>query len=160
MNAIEIVEIEASNGPLLDKTEALFRQLYDFMKRRGLMIPLAEGGEMVWRKSMEKALGRFGHLVAALRGCHMLGFAHGTIRLTPEYLGGQRVGYITNVYVLPEMRGQRLGRQMIARLENWFLKNRVHSFEVQVLCQNEGARQFWEELGYEKELLQLRKLLC
>lgn len=156
MSGIEIREIGFAN-PLLDQVEGLFLQLYDFMARTGLMMPLVEGGQGLWRKSVEKGLGRFGCLLVALQKDTVVGFAHGMIRFVPEYLGGYKVGYITHTFVSPNSRGRGLGRKMVSELEKWFSDRDVHSVEVQVLSQNDQAAGFWEELGFEKELIQLRR---
>ena len=157
MTGVDIKEITGP-GPLLDEVEILFRELYRHMRDTGMLLPFARDGGTRWRVSTEKTLGRFSRLMVALQDDRVVGFAHGTIRFAPDFLGGKKVGYIPHVYVAASVRSKGIGALMIRELEEWFRQQDVHSFELQVLCENTAGIAFWQRLGYKKELLQMRKM--
>lgn len=158
MEDIRILEVNKDDA-YMDQIETLFAELYDYMANTGLLMPLIPHGEKLWRKSIEKLIGgRFGILLAAVTGEKVVGFAHGTIKFSPDYMGGLKTGYITQIFILPEHRTKRVGKKLVETLEEWFRNKGVHSYELQVLCGNTKGIGFWENLGYKKELLQMRKL--
>lgn len=159
MGDIVITEVN-KDGIYLDQIESMFARLYSCMSDTGLLMPLVPGGEKLWRKSVEKLIGgRFGMLLAAITGEKAVGFAHGAIRFSSDYMGSVKVGYITQIFVSPEYRSKNIGKMLVRTLEEWFKDKGVHSYELQVLCGNDNGVGFWESLGYKKELLQMRKMI-
>lgn len=159
MDDLRILEVNKDDA-YMDQIEILFAELYDYMANTGLLMPLIPHGEKLWRKSIEKLIGgRFGTLLAAVTGETVVGFAHGAIKFSPDYMGGLKVGYITQIFVSPEYRAKMIGKKLVEALEEWFKSKGVHSYELQVLCGNNNGMRFWESLGYKKELLQMRKML-
>lgn len=157
MPGVELREVNKGDA-LLDQVELLFKRLYAHLAEAGMQMPLVEGGEKLWRRSAEKLIGgRFGILVAAVRNGEAVGFAHGVLRYAPDYLGGLKVGFITNIYVDPEVRASGIGRSMIEYLETWFRAKETHSCELQVLAGNATGLEFWTRCGFSRELLQMRK---
>jgi GNAT superfamily N-acetyltransferase len=128
------------------------------MRTTGMLLPFAVDGEKLWRASMEKTMGRFARLIVAIEEEKAVGFAHGTVRFAPDFLSGVKVGFIHHVYVVSTVRSKGIGARMIQELEEWFREQDVHSYELQVLCENIPGIAFWEKLGYKKELLQMRKI--
>jgi len=157
LSDISIFEIKPGD-PLLDEMEGLFAHLYQYMGGTGLQMHPADGGEKMWRKSIEKlAGGRFGMLLGAKSDEKLIGFAHGAIRYSADYLGGLKVGYVTHLFVIPELRSTGIGKKLLSDIEGWFDSKDVHSYELQVLCDNSLGIRFWENMGYKRELLQMRK---
>lgn len=154
---INIREIIHGDDPAIIKLEALFRDMYRYMDNHGLKLELAEKGERKWLDGVIKGLGRFGVLQVAENGEAVVGFAHGSLRLTPDYLDSRKVGVITHVFVVEEYRGNRVGEDLVKGLEKWFASKDVHSVELQVLSGNKNGIAFWEKLGYPLELQQHRK---
>ena len=153
----EIKEISDKSDPKLENLALLFEEMYDFMAEQGLMLGLAEQGAQKWLNSIGQGLGRFGILYVCQTDEGVIGFAHGALRLTPDYLGSKKVGVITHVFVKDELRKKGAGRMLVEALEHWFEEQKVASVELQVLAPNDSAIQFWESTGYKKELLQFRK---
>jgi GNAT superfamily N-acetyltransferase len=157
---MEIEIRHAQKGePLLDQVERFLVRMYEDMSEKGLLLPLAPGGEALWRRSIEAGLGRFSALVLAVRGETLCGFVYGALRLTPDYLGGEKVGLLGHMYVIPEERRHGLGKKMYACLEEWFRDQSVESLELQVLCGNAPSISMCEQFGYRSELIQMRKFL-
>jgi GNAT superfamily N-acetyltransferase len=74
---------------------------------------------------------------------------------------GTRVtaGYIAGAYVIPSRRGCGVGRQLMEAAEKWFDSEGLLISELHVLWNNESARRFWNEAGYEPVIMGLRKKL-
>lgn len=68
-------------------------------------------------------------------------------------------GYIAGAFVHPDARRASTGRMLIAAAEDWLRTQGIAASELHVLYVNEGARQFWEEIGYEPLTLGMRKKL-
>ena len=89
----------------------------------------------------------------------VVGFAHGALRFSPDYLGMMKTGIITHIFVSPEFRSRGIGSQMLKKLQDWFIQKDTHSVELQVVADNKEAMRFWEKTGYKLELKHYRKLL-
>lgn len=153
------IEVCSAPGPWLDDVEPLFLKLYAHMASHGLLLPLALGGERNWRKGVELTLGRLGVVVLARDGSRAVGFAQGLVRVTPDYLGAQKVGYVGHVFVDEDVRRRGALKLMFPVLQEWFRSKGVSSLELQVLWRNTGAIEAWAAMGFERELLQMRKLI-
>jgi GNAT superfamily N-acetyltransferase len=153
----QIEHISAKEAAKMEAVGHLFTMMYEEMERHGLMVPLRGGGAGIWLKGIAPALGKLSLLVAAIDGEKVTGFAHGSLKFTPDYLGNKLVGAVTHIYVLPEFRSRGIARKMLDELESWFKGKGVHSIELQVVNRNEGAHKFWEACGYTTELKQFRK---
>ena len=137
--------------------EALFTRMYTHMTAHGLRLALATDGAKLWVESAARGQDRSSQLVVCTVDGELMGFAHGAIKLAPGYLGGEKFGSITHVFVEDRFRTRGLGRQLVKALEAWLMKQGSRSIELQVLCENAGAISFWRSLGYQDELLQLRR---
>ena len=157
-NKFFIQELSDKQDQRLDDVAVLFGKMYDDMLGHGLMLTLADDGPQKWLDSVKKSLGRFGVLYISVSEKGISGFAHGSVRLTPDYLGNKKVGVITHVFVKDEERQEGTGKALVSSLEKWFVDQKVHSVELQVLSDNHPALGFWEKLGYRTELQQYRKL--
>ncbi len=155
---ISIRELQDKNDPAFTEVGSLFQSMYAFMQKNGLQLTLAEDGSEKWLKGIKQSLGRFGVIFISSEGDTITGFAHGSIRLAPDYLGNRKLGAITHVFVNAEAREKGSGRALVHALENWFKEKEVHSIELQVLSANKNAIEFWNKLGYPAELIQNRKM--
>ena len=70
-----------------------------------------------------------------------------------------QTGIISGIFVLPEVRGQGIGKALAETAEAWFAENGLLTSELQVLHGNEAAQHLWEELGYKPLALGMRKNL-
>ncbi len=68
-------------------------------------------------------------------------------------------GYIAGAFVHPDARRANAGRMLVAAAEDWLRTQGIATSELHVLYFNEGARRFWQEIGYEPLTLGMRKKL-
>lgn len=153
-----IKELTDGTDPAWEEVENLFQEMYQFMTEHGLQLPLSENGSSQWLASVKKGLGRFGIVFVCVHEDEIIGFSHGSIRLSPDYLGNKKMGVITHVHVKDAYRKNKSGTALVKALEGWFEKQQVHSVELQVLSANNSAISFWEKLGYDQELIQYRRI--
>jgi ribosomal protein S18 acetylase RimI-like enzyme len=158
-NKMQIKALKSGDRKELTEVTGLIREMYAEMSSQGLMMPLAERGAELWVESIAKTLGRVSYLLVASSAGQVRGFAHGALRFLPDYLGGHLTGNITHIFVAPEERGSGMAAELLRSLEEWFISKKVHSIDLQVIPDNEGARKFWAKAGYPVELIQHRKII-
>ena len=134
----------------------LFRKMYDYMEEKGLKLTLTENGEQEWIKHARRMPGKMNHLVVAEAG-EIIGFAHGNIRQGPEYLGEIKTGFVSHVFVLPAFRRQKVASSLAKQLINALQASGARQLQLEVLTGNTAALQFWEALGFKKELYRMYK---
>lgn len=159
MAQIELQEIIVADDPRLARVEQMFFDMYDHIRDKGLMTPLIEGGEKIWMNSVKKSLGRFGCLIIASDGEKVIGFVHGLIRFLPDFLGGEKVGFVTHQHIEPDYRGHGLGKRLMEALEQWYHSKGIRQVELQANYYNEYSRKYLESSGYKYEIVQFRKFL-
>ena len=160
MSGVKVFELNKENPYIeqyLDQVENLFVQLFDYMKTVGLVTPLIKGGEKLWRDSLEKTIGKMSVLIIAEKDKEVMGFAHGILRFAPNFLGEYKIGFVPHVYVSSKVRAKGVGENLYLKLEEWFKQKDVKVYELQVLCGNSGAINFWEKMGYIKNIVQMYK---
>jgi len=158
MSDIQYRRLSHPEDQAFDQVKSLFSDMYSFMQANGLQLPLTEHGQDKWIQTVKRNVQRFSTVQIASKGDHVIGFAHGSLSMTPDYLGNKKVGVVTHIYVKPEYRKQDIAAILLSGLEEWFDEQQVHSIELQVLAENRGAIEFWKQMGYHNELLQFRKL--
>ena len=158
MTEIEYRRIEEPEDRVLEQVKQLFNDMYSQMHDHGLMLDLDPDGADKWIISLKRTLGRFAVLQIACQGEEVIGFAHGSLSLAPDYLGSKKIGVVTHIYVKPDYRSRKVATGLLDGLENWFKNQKVHSVELQVLSQNLEAMNFWRKMGYKSELFQFRKI--
>ncbi|WP_040247633.1 GNAT family N-acetyltransferase [Psychroserpens mesophilus] len=152
----EVFAIEA-NDPRMSQVEQLYKDLYDLEKEFGVSITLVEDGEKIWRKSIEKVLGKFAQIIVVSLGEEIVGLCYGNIKMLPAYFGSIKSGYLDAIIIKAEHRKKGLGDQMIQQLIDWWVANDVVVFEVERQITNENSAKNWERFGFKKELIRYRK---
>lgn len=160
MSDLRVIRLERADPELLDQVEALFAELYRVMDDNGNLMPLRPGGEKLWRRSIERTLGRVGLIAVGLTPENrVVGFLYATVVLLPEYLEGARAGRIQAIFITPEARGQGMARRLFDVVEPWLFGLGVTSLEVQTQLVNRRSVETWQRFGFEEEVVQLRKLV-
>jgi len=152
------ISLTKNDANYLDQLESMFYEYYKSMEDKGLIIKIMADGGKLWRKSIENGLGRTQNVVVVLADEKLVGFTWGYITLSPSYLGNSIMGVWNAIYVVPEYRPLGLSIQMYRDLEQWFIGKKVHSIESYSLMDNIRSIKFMKSLGFQEELIQLRKL--
>lgn len=155
---IQIKEVTGKEDDLIYfSISALFAEMHAFMNTKDLVLELAPNGEKVWINSIKGTLGKLNVLFAASVHDEIIGFAAGNLRLTPQYLGSKKVGYISHLYVKEEFRKTQVGRNLAEKTLSWFEKRNAHHIELEVLEKNIGAIVFWEKMGFNVDNIRMYK---
>lgn len=69
------------------------------------------------------------------------------------------VGYIKNLYIRPDLRGQGWGRELLRTAERWAAERGAEEIELDASVCNEEAVRMYEKAGYEVRRLRMAKRL-
>lgn len=157
MAAAVVHILDKADDPRCAGITELFEAMYREEAAYGSLAVLAPGGAALWLKGATAGLERFARLCVVEVDGRVVGFAHGAVRLLPDYIGGGAVGSVTHIYV--DARARRLGaaRILLNSLEEWFRARNVSRMELTVVSGNSAGRAFWTACGYEVALHQLYK---
>ena len=147
--------IRPGNGDDMSRLESLWLAFYEDQKRQGMLLDLAVDAFTHWTKSYVPVLGRFACLFVAEKNGELVGFLAGRIRSLPPYFGGFQAGFISDVYVADADRGQGVGRHLVLLATRWFQELGLTRIELQVITNNTPAREFYRQLGWSEELVQM-----
>ena len=88
-------------------------------------------------------------LLVAQSEIGVLGVAVLLTRIMPKPAGGMhKIVEVDNLVVRPDMRGQRIGRRLLAACVEWSRQRRAARVEVMVGDTNRDARRFYEAYGF------------
>ncbi len=59
-----------------------------------------------------------------------------------------KIGYISDLYVVEEFRGQGIGEALVEKIEAYFKEQHCDQIALSYLIANEPAHRFYEGLGY------------
>lgn len=135
--------------------EPLWIALYEDQKTKGMLVELPEGAFEKWTASLDPILDRFACLFVAEIDNEPVGFLAGRVRSLPPYFGGSQVGFISDVFVSEFHRGQGLGRKLVQLATDWFRNLGLSRIELQVIVNNNSAREVYRKLGWSEELVQM-----
>jgi len=139
----------------LERLQPLWEALYEHQAAHGMQIALPENAFVAWVSSMRPTLDRFSVVTVAENGTEVLGLVAGRIRMLPAYFGSEPVGFIGEVFVLPEARSGGVGEALVRKTIEWFGDREIRRIELQVVSDNPRALRFYERLGWKRELVQL-----
>jgi hypothetical protein len=154
-----IISVTKSDIGYLDQLEPMFYDYYKSMEDKGLVFNIIENGGTLWRKGIENGLGKSHNVLIALSNDIVVGFTWGYITLTPSYTGSKIIGIWNGLYLIPEFRSLGITKEMYIIMMRWFSEKNVHSVETQVLLGNQHSLQGAKNMGFEDEIIQLRKYL-
>ncbi len=69
------------------------------------------------------------------------------------------VGYIRNIYVAPDLRGEGYGRQLLDLAESWCRRHGVDRISLDASCCNERAVSIYERCGFDVVRVRMEKCL-
>lgn len=159
MNDIQYKIITNPSDPMLSDVESMFRDLYDHLTGKGQMNPLVKEGEKMWIISIKNTLNKLGIIFVAVSGDEVIGFINGQIRFLPNFLGGEKTGFLAHQFMRKKYRGMGIGEKLLQHLEEWFVKKGIKQMELYVNCDNDVAKEFYIHSGFENEWVQMRKFL-
>jgi GNAT superfamily N-acetyltransferase len=87
----------------------------------------------------------------------VVGYVMGVIvDMLPETFSAARSGFLADIYVLPDYRGQGVGRSLVEALRAWLQGRGVTHYEWFVAEKNSDARAFWQKVGGIDVMIRMR----
>ena len=74
----------------------------------------------------------------------------------PEW---QRSGYVTQLYVLPDHRGQGVGQLLVDSMLNWMAARGMTKVQLNVVVGEGGAEGYWRRHGFEPSRTRMQRAL-
>ncbi|MTB82444.1 GNAT family N-acetyltransferase [Providencia stuartii] len=89
------------------------------------------------------------HLLVAEYDGQVKGFCIAQKQTAPPYncMVPRQFAYIFDLVVSPELRGQKVGHQLIEQMKTWAKDNQLSHLELTALAQNHKAIKFYEREG-------------
>jgi ribosomal protein S18 acetylase RimI-like enzyme len=152
------LQIVLGGADRIDDVEPIYRSLYAHHVDVSTWRPGPErGADVAWgrrRARYAKTLGDpSGILLLAERDGRVVGMLIGEVEDEPEgsdtFAIPDRVAHLHDVAILPEARGVGVGHALMARFEAELRERGVVSYGRDVMAGNDGARRFYEALGFE-----------
>jgi ribosomal protein S18 acetylase RimI-like enzyme len=151
------VELFDFKGKDFAELARLTHEYFTELQRYDASIVFAEGWEPHYRQTMEAAMvsPRFFTRGVRVKG-QTAGFIMFGFRDEPMWQMRNR-GYLSNIYVIPALRRNGLGRLMVQDALKTLRRMDVKVMELDVYCANDTGRLFWQSLGFRnvKERLRL-----
>lgn len=69
----------------------------------------------------------------------------------------ERYGYVNNLFVEGNYRGQHLGEELLLHAQGWFKTRKVAKLRLTVTGSNLSARRLYERAGFEVERLEMER---
>jgi ribosomal protein S18 acetylase RimI-like enzyme len=88
-------------------------------------------------------------LVAEEGGRLVVGYAAGGVAPGNGIQVPERLGQVTDCYVLPARRRRGIARRLASRLYDLLLERGADAVRLQAAARNADSLAFWESLGYE-----------
>lgn len=82
---------------------------------------------------------------------------YGLASMKQDLVGNILTGQIDEVYMTPQYRRKKLGKQLVGELISWFHQQDVSSVHVYVDVENEPGLHFWEGIGLNRAFYILSK---
>ena len=73
--------------------------------------------------------------------------------------GERKCGRVTELYVEEEYRGQKIGKMLMEKIENYFRETNYDDISIEVLFPNTNAREFYQAQGYKERSIEMLKEL-
>lgn len=159
MTAATRIERLSAGHVLWPSLPALFKDMFAHFATTGVRLPLVDGGEHLWIKSIEALPEKVFYVAGVIENQMLQGFITGQMKLLPAFLGGGWVGEVSYLYVLPAARQRGLAAGLAGAATEWFRERGARSIELQVLTDNTGAQAFWRTQDFQPELTQFRRHL-
>ena len=81
------------------------------------------------------------------------------VDLLPEMFLQERAGFIADIFVSPDYRGQGIGRRLVEAGVAWFRILEVKHYELFVASKNTGGIAFWQAVGGRNLMIRMRTII-
>lgn len=97
---------------------------------------------------------KYGVVFVAMNESHQV-IGYSIASMKQDLVSNMLYGQVDEVYVAPEYRRQKVAKNLVDDVINWFNKKDISLTHVYVDLENESALEFWEEMGLDREFFVL-----
>jgi len=108
-------------------------------------------------KSIQKPEPESAIFIAEDENATPAGFIH--LQSQTDYFNGDAHGYISDLAVEKSFEGQRVGKLLIHKAEEWAIQKGYRILTLHVFSSNTHARHLYEKRGFEEEVTKYVKIL-
>jgi ribosomal protein S18 acetylase RimI-like enzyme len=110
---------------------------------------ITKEGETLLRQKLEETLRDSNSCIAvAEANDEVVGYAICQVQHRTDYLPAT-VGQISTIYVAQSFRRRSVGRRLVKKLCEFFIKESVVQVTLRYIVGNKEAEEFWSKLGFE-----------
>jgi len=162
------IEIKKYGPKYRDAVKECMIELHDHLSKVDTMKRVKGRGNFdveIYFESAEKRLKKNdGIMVVGLDGEKVVGYCAGEIAEIEETdkvaMHDFRDGYLVDLVVMPEYRGQGLGKLFIEFMEKHFKEKGCEAMELECMSSNVDSYAFYKKMGYEdKFVIMMKKIL-
>lgn len=97
---------------------------------------------------------KYGVVFVAMNESHQV-IGYSIASMKQDLVSNMLYGQVDEVYVAPEYRRQKVAKNLVDDVINWFNKKDISLTHVYVDLENESALEFWEKMGLDREFFVL-----
>jgi ribosomal protein S18 acetylase RimI-like enzyme len=146
-SSFSVVRIEERSRHLLDGLDRLHREFF-----QGSPVPPEQFMEFVAARLGDERMLLVVGLAEEQPAGYGLSFDVVEHPFMPEW---QRSGYVTQLYVAPERRGQGLGQMLVDHTLEWMRLRGIRRAQLNVLAGEDGAEGYWRRHGFEPRRIRM-----
>lgn len=114
------------------------------------LLDVSEKARELIHERMKDKLGRSEYkFFVAEEGKEIVGYTFGVVEEKDPRYRVREMGYICELYVKEDYRGERVASELVKLLLNWFRGNGIEYVKTDVYSRNELGCSFWKEVGFE-----------
>ena len=87
----------------------------------------------------------------------LVDYCMATIMQYASFFGARQYGFVEDLAVTGNYRGQGVGKQLFLRSADWFRSQGVTRIELRVASTNEVSQAFWQRLGFTDFIVRMVK---
>jgi GNAT superfamily N-acetyltransferase len=108
------------------------------------LAPAAYQSYLLMHSGKEKS-----HVAIAENDEGIQGFCCAYVSQNLPMFAPQQFGYVSDLFVVPALRGQGVGTSLVNHAREWFTSRGIRNMQLQVYTQNEKGLGFWKAKGFK-----------
>jgi len=98
-------------------------------------------------------------IYVAQEDTEIIGYIMGWIDIRPPIYAKRKIGYLSNIYILPNKRGRSVGTKLETTLKEWFVSKNVDFIETKADARNLATINSFRSLGFSEQSITFIKKL-
>ena len=140
----------------------LIEELTKFEKRIDAAFKTLDGKQLdefeaYTKRAIRRGNGRF--ILVAKAENNLVGYLYGEVRERPRVYTVKQIGFINDLFILPEYRNTGIGKELTEEALKIFRKKKLKHVCLNAMSGNQNALKAYEKLGFKEYRKELRKTI-